>query len=71
MDLYFFSELHAKMVQRLIVVMSVLSIIQNQENKYQSENREGKANKKVLTLCLDRFLHKFSVWGPPNFDEIF
>jgi hypothetical protein len=63
MDLYFFSELHAKMVQRLIVVMSVLSIIQNQGNKYQSENREGKANKKVLTVYLERLLHKFSVLG--------
>jgi len=61
MDLYFFSELHAKMVQRLRVAMSVLSIIQNQGNKYQSENREGKANKKVLTLSLERLLHKFSV----------
>jgi len=71
MALYFFSELHAKIVQRLTVVMSVFSIIQNEENKYQSENREGKANKKVLTQCLGRLLHKFSVLGQPNFDQIF
>jgi hypothetical protein len=62
MDLYFISELHAKMVQRLIVVMSVFSIIIKKENKYHSENREGKANKKVLTQRLDRLLHKFNVF---------
>lgn len=50
------------MVHRLIVVMSVFSIIIKEENKYQSENREGKANKKVLTQRLDRLLHKFSVF---------
>jgi hypothetical protein len=32
-----------------------------EENKFQSENMEGKANKKVLTLSLERLLHKFSV----------
>jgi len=48
-------------VQRLKPVMSVFSIIQNEVNKYQSENREGNANKKVLTQPLDMLLHKFSV----------
>jgi hypothetical protein len=51
--------------------MSVFSIIRNEENKYQSENREGKANKKVLTQCLDRLLHKFNVFSLPNFEQIF
>jgi len=59
------------MVQRLKPVMSVFSIIRNEVNKYQSENREGNANKKVLTPPLDRLLHKFSVLGNPNFDQIF
>ena len=59
------------MVQKLKLAMSVFSIIQNEVNKYQSENREGKAKKKVLTLSLDRLLHKFSVLGSPNFDQIF
>ena len=58
-------------MQRLKPVMSVFSIIQNEVNKYQSENREGNANKKVLTQPLDRLLHKFSVLGHPNFDQIF
>lgn len=71
MALYFFSELQAKMVQKLKLAMSVFSIIQNEVNKYQSENREGKAKKKVLTLSLDRLLHKFSVLGYPNFDQTF
>ena len=71
MALYFFSELQAKIVQRLKPVMSVFSIIQNEVNKYQSENREGNANKKVLTRPLDMLLHKFSVLGRPNFDQIF
>jgi hypothetical protein len=51
--------------------MSVFSIIQNEVNKYQSENREGNANKKVLTPPLDMLLHKFSVFGHPNFAQIF
>ena len=71
MALYFFSELQAKIVQRLKPVMSVFSIIQNEVNKYQSENREGNANKKVLTRPLDRLLHKFNVFDGPNFTQIF
>jgi len=51
--------------------MSVFSIIQNEVNKYQSENREGKANKKVLTQPLDMLLHKFNVFDHPNFAQIF
>jgi len=34
-----------------------------EENKFQSENREGKANKKVLTGHLEGLLHKFNVLG--------
>jgi hypothetical protein len=38
-----------------------LASYKNEENKFRSENREGKANKKVLTGRLERLLHKFSL----------
>ena len=48
--LYVFSELQLTIAQMLIKVMKALQIINMVEDKFQSENRQRKANKKVLTF---------------------
>jgi hypothetical protein len=61
--LYFFSELQATMAQKLNKVMKALLIINMVEDKFQSENRQGKAKKKVLTSDYRNLLQIFNKPG--------
>jgi hypothetical protein len=47
--------LQATMAQKLNKVMKALLIIYMVEDKFQSENRQGKAKKKVLTTDIGSF----------------